>query len=408
MTNAHSQVESAAGAATTAAERGPGSKGSEPRYRLSKSLALLFQVMALVGGITLVAGFFLDAQRTWMSLLVASNCLVGLGLGGLLLVALFYVTGARWSVPFQRVPEAMTAALPVAAIGLAAVLVGCPSWYAAPAGDGLSESPLHRLWMNRPFFLARTVVYFGLWIAFAVALVGNSRRQDHDRATGPTEKNRLLSALFLVVFGVTCWLASTDWLMSLQGNWASTIFSVYNFAGIFLSALAAVIVLVIGLRRHGPLRAVLRDTHFHDLGTLLFAMSSFWMYTWFCQYLLIWYVNNPEETEYFRVRSQGHWPAWLYLDLALNWVVPFVVLLSRSAKRNPWILGTVSLLVLAGRWVDLSLMILPTQGSSGPFPGPLEAGWLLGTAGVFFVVFFWNLQRAPLLPTFARAESAVE
>ena len=270
--------------------------------------------------------------------------------------------------------------------------------YAAAASAEVSETPLHRLWLNRPFFLGRSLGYLALWIAFAVAIVGNSRRQDRDHDTGPTNPNLRLSALFLVVFGFTCWLSSSDWIMSLEPNWASTIFGVYNFASLFLSALAAMIILVIFLRRHSSLHAVVNESHLHDLGTLLFAISSFWMYAWFCQYLLIWYVNNPEETAYFRLRWQGTWPVWLSLDLALNWVIPFVVLLFRSAKRNPWLLGPVALLVLVGRWVDLSLMILPTQEDASQQPGLLEAGLLLGAVGVFVLVVFWSLRRAPQVP----------
>jgi hypothetical protein len=370
----------------------------EPSGSLSTKALRLFQAMALLGGVTLAAGFALTPQRTWVVLLLASNFLVGLGLGGLLLVALHYVTGARWSLPLRRMPEAMASALPVAAVGLAAVLLCCPWLYSAPASTEASESPLHQLWMNRAFFLGRSLVYLALWMAFAVAIVGNSRRQDKDPDPGPTAKNLRLSAQFLVVFGVTCWLASSDWLMSLEPNWASTIFGVYNFAGLFLSALAAWVLLVIWLRRHSTLQAVVNGDHLHDLGTLLFAFSSFWMYAWFCQYLLIWYVNNPEETTYYRLRWDGVWPVWLFLNLALNWVVPFVVLLFRSAKRNPWVLGGVALLVLAGRWVDLSLMILPTQEAASAVPGLLEAGLLLGTIGVFVLVVFWSLRKAPLVP----------
>jgi hypothetical protein len=127
-------------------------------------------------------------------------------------------------------------------------------------------------------------------------------------------------------------------------------------------------------------------------------MSSFWMYTWYCQYMLIWFVNNPEETSYLRVRWRETWPVWMFLALALNWAIPFVVLLFRSAKRTAWLLGTVALLVLAGRWVDLSLMILPTQQDAHQQPGLLEAGILLGTVGVFLLVVFRRLRQAPLVP----------
>jgi hypothetical protein len=252
--------------------------------------------------------------------------------------------------------------------------------------------------MNRPFFLGRSLIYFVLWILFAVAIVGNSRRQDKDANPGPTKRNRRLSAFFLVVFGITCWLASTDWLMSLDRDWSSTIFSVYNFAGLFLSAIAAMILLVIWLKGQHEMREVIHDNHLHDLGTLLFAMSCFWMYTWFCQYLLIWFVNNPEETTYLRLRWEDKWPVWMFLSLALNWAVPFAVLLFRSAKRSPLILGTVALIAIVGRWVDLSLMILPTQEEGSRLPGLLDAGMLLGIMGVFALGVAWSLRSAPLVP----------
>jgi hypothetical protein len=370
--------------------------GKEVRYRLPTQGTLLFGTLAVLGAVALVTGLSQTPERSWADLWVIGNYLIGMALGGLLLVALHYVTGARWSTPVRRIPEGLTAVLPVGTVGLIAVLVCWPSLYSAPIDA--SESPLHQLWLNRPFLIVRSLAYLAIWLAFAVAIVRNSRRQDDDPDPGSTRKNRRLSAFFLVVFGVTCWLASNDWIMALEPNWTSTIFGVYNFAGLFLSALAAMALLVVWLRRQDSYRAVVNQDHLHDLGTLLFAFSSFWMYTWFCQYLLIWYVNNPEETAYFRRRWQGGWPTWLYIDLALNWGIPFLVLLFRSAKRSPVLLGTIALLILAGRWVDLGLMILPSQGSDLAQPGTLEAGFLLGTGGIAALAVFRALRQAPLVP----------
>ena len=165
--------------------------------------------------------------------------------------------------------------------------------------------------------------------------------------------------------GSHCWLASHDWIMSLEPEWTSTMFGVYNFAGLFLSSLAATTLLVVWLSSRGDSTFRVTKSQLHDLGTLLFAFSSFWMYLWFCQYWLIWYVNIPEETAYFVRRSHGNWPVLSLLNLTFNWGVPFVVLLFRSAKRSPRILGIVALVVLIGRWLDLTLMIFPSQGDRG-------------------------------------------
>jgi hypothetical protein len=371
---------------------------NELSYRLSAKAVLLLLVLAILGGVSLAAGLFLDAQRTWAGVLLVSYCLIGVGLAGLLLVAFHYVTGARWSVPLLRIAEAMTAILPLGAAGLAAVLLCRPSLYVWATAPSAEESPLHHLWLNRPFFLVRAGVYLALWLIFAAALVRNSRRQDRDGSFALSRMNVRLSAGFLVVFAITCWLASYDWIMSLEPGWASTIFGVYNFAGLFLSGLAVVTLLAIWLRRYSHLGTVLNEDHLHDLGTLLFSFSNFWMYTWFCQYLLIWYVNNPDETAYYRQRWESPWPALLLYDVVLNWGIPFLVLLFRSAKRSPLILGMVALIVLGGRWVDLALMINPTQAKGVPVPGMIEIGLMAGMVGLFALAFFHALGKAPLVP----------
>ncbi len=113
------------------------------------------------------------------------------------------------------------------------------------------------------------------------------------------------SALLLVVCGLTYWVAMYDWIMSLQPEWSSTIFGMYNFAGLFVGALAALVLVLLWLRRRAPLNAVITSEHLHDCGKLVFAFSTFWMYQWFSQYMLIWYANIPEEAAYYVQRQHG-------------------------------------------------------------------------------------------------------
>jgi hypothetical protein len=369
-------------------------------YRLPGVTLWLLVGLVLLGSGLFLLGALRGDPQTWAHVLLASYYLAGLGLGGAVLVALLYVTGAGWAVALRRVPEAMTALLPLAALGLGLVLLAHPALYpwSNPAQDGVSLSPFQRVWLTRPFFLLRSLAYLVLWIALAFALVRVSRRQDQTGATSLTARNVRLSALFLVVFAVTCWLASTDWIMSLEPQWSSTIFGVYSFAGIFLSALAAVTLVVVGLYWQGPFRNVLTRKHLHDLGTLLFGFSSFWMYIWFCQYLLIWYVNNPEETVYFWRRQQPGWQTLFLLNVVLNWGLPFAVLLFRRAKQTPWVLLTVAACILVGRWLDLYLMIMRPAAEAAPLPGIWGAGLFAAAAGLAALLIGRALGRAPLMP----------
>jgi hypothetical protein len=358
----------------------------------------LFHAFAALGGLALACGWLFAPDRTWPALLVVSLYLIGLGLAGAFLVALEYVTGATWSIALRRVPEAMTAGLPAGAIGLALVLVFGSSIYPW-ATDPAALHGLKATWLARPFVLARAAVYLGVWLVLARALVRTSRRQDVDGAVVHTLRNRRLSAIFIVVFAVTLWLASMDWVMALDAHWYSTMFGLYNFAGLFLAGLAATALLTVLLERAGLLREAILPSHRHDLGKLLFAFSTFWMYIWFSQYMLIWYANLPEETGYFVTRLQPAWRPYVLLSLALNWVVPFVVLLPQAAKRSATVLARVSIAILVGRLADLYVMVGASAGHGAtPSFGLLEIGLALGALGVFGALFLRAFAAAPPVP----------
>ena len=280
----------------------------------------------------------------WLSV---SFYVLGMGLGGAVLLLAFLSNSARWSAAIEPAAEKLTFLLPVGALGLAVVLIAFPSLYpwARPGATDPFASSFQAFWLGRTFFLMRSLAYLVVWLALAFLLV-HARRQPFSPAADARKVR--LSALFLVVFAITCWLATTDWFMSLQPKWSSTIFGVYQFSGLFVSTLAALIVVAIMLDRGKALPGKLSRKHLHDMGTLLFAFSSFWMYIWFSQYLVIWYTNNPEETDYFVLRQFQPWQSLFYANLALNWAVPFVVLLFRPAKENPLILLSMAVIVLCG------------------------------------------------------------
>ncbi|MCC7418465.1 MAG: hypothetical protein IT176_15110 [Acidobacteria bacterium] len=351
--------------------------------------------LAAAGAVGIGLGLLRTPDRTWAGLLIASFGLAAAGVGGVVFIALCTVSGATWPVAFRRIPEALAAALPAGALGLAAVFLLRPTLYPWLAGETLHG--FKGAWLSPAFFFTRAAIYLGLWALFAWLIVRTSRAQDHDGSARHTARRIKLSAAFVVIFALSFWLASYDWIMSLEPHWYSTIFGVYNFAGLFSCVVAIVVLLAMGLRRAGLLQPALRDEHLHDLGKLLFAFSSFWMYIWFCQAMLIWYTNIPEESVYYVRRLEGSWATLFYLNVALNWVVPFVLLLTRQAKRTRMIAYAAGV-VLLGRWLDLYLMIWPAAIAGAPHVGIGEIAPAVAAAGLLLLAFARSFASAPPVP----------
>jgi hypothetical protein len=372
------------------------------RFALSARERSIFLALAALGAAVAAAGAAQQPDRVLGGVLLVSQYAMGLGLAGLCFVAIHYTTGASWSVAIRRVPEGLAATLPLSTLLLLVVFATRPQLYAWTGADFTAEggpgSAFKHWWLRWPFFLVRSGAYCAAWMLFAAAIRRASKRQDADGDPRWTRGNTRLSAAFLIVFSVTFAMASVDWIMSLEAGWYSTIFGVYAFAGLFSSGLAAIIAGVLWVERRGALQNVLTENHLHDLGKLLFAFSIFWMYIWLSQYLLIWYTNIPEEAAYFGRRTQGWWLALTAANVLLNWVVPFLVLLRRDAKRDRRTLAWVAALVLIGRWIDLYVMIFPPIVGDAGAPHVWELGATFFGIGAFCLFLARTLGGAPLVP----------
>jgi len=355
--------------------------------------------LVAIGALLTLAGVLVEPQRTWSSLLLGAFFALCLGLGGLLFVAFAYVTKAGWSVAVRRVPEAMAATLPVGMACMLIALLGMPWLYEWSRPEAAHDHLLHEkaAWLNVPFFTARTIFYMVIWLGFAGLILRMSRRQDQKDDISFTRRNVVLSTVFLIVFAFTFSAASFDWIMSLEPHWFSTVFALYHITGMFLAALAAITVALIVLRRLGPFRNILHPEHLHDIGRLTIGFCMFWGYLWFSQHMLIWYSNIPEETAYYVGRQSGAWEPIFLLNVFVNWLVPFLALLSRPSKRSETVMLNVALLLLAGRWLDLYVGILPAAMPDPAF-GIFEIGPVVAVLSLTVLAFFRAFRSAQPVP----------
>ena len=365
------------------------------RWKLRPGAVALWSVVG-AALVLLVAGAFAEPPRAFSGLLAAALFGLSLALGAAFFIAIMGVAGARWWLPLRGVASALAGTLAVPAALLAFTLVtGLTVLY--PWANGAASHLGHgkAAWLSAAPFLARAIGILAIWLGLVALL--RSRIPALASGTKGRAPFGRACALFVVVLAPTISVGYWDWAMSLEPHWFSTMFGVYAFSGSFLGGIAAITVLAIALDRRGLLPQPLDDARLHDLGKLLFAFSMFWAYIWFCQYLLIWYANLPEEVPHYLVRMKGGWATVFWLNPILSFGIPFFALLSEGVKKRPAVLFQVSLVVLLGRWVDTWLLVAPPGEAAPGFPLYAISGAILVTLGMG--VLFLRLHSGPSLKT---------
>lgn len=365
-------------------------------------------LMIGVGVLALIIGIFLSvgghghwAAKVWSSILVNNMFFMVIALGSLFFLAANYVALGGWHILVKRVMESFTMFLPVAGLLMLVIIIGLITHkhhiYHWADAEAVAHDPIIQgksAYLNIPFFTIRYVMYFVLWSLFAWLLRRQSKMEDKLGGLGPYKKSKIFSALFLIIFAVSSSMMSWDFMMSINPHWYSTMFGWYTFSSMFVSALAAMILLTIYLKSKGYLEKVNQE-HLHDLGKYLFAFSIFWSYLWFSQYMLIWYANLGEETIYFKERID-HYKFLFYANLAINFLVPFLALMRRDSKRKLGTLAAISAILLFGHWLDFYLMVTPGATGNEVSLGFFDIALLIGYAGLFMLVVFKSLAKAPL------------
>ncbi len=376
------------------------------RLALPGSVQGLAIAFALVGAAALGWAFSRgEAQLAWSSYLIGAFFALGLGVFGAAWLAILYLARGTWSVTMRRIPEAMTAWLLPGGVLALAVGLGAHSLYHWSHADVVANDPLltHKApFLNMTMFTTLVGASLLLWVVFGALLVGASRRQDREGGIDASRASRTLSALFLVVFALTISIVSFYLLLSLDAHWFSTMFAVLVFTDVVQTGTAFVAVVAGLLLMAGKLKGFLNENHLHSLGKMVFASTGFWAYIYFCQHMLIWYANLPEETVYFLKRSSNGWLPYILILPLLKFVVPFLLLVPREAKRQGRRLVPVAVLILFAQFWELYVMVAPAMGHGGevahahlPF---VELAATLGFLGLFTVVFGWSLARHDAVP----------
>lgn len=387
-------------------------------------------VMVAVGTGGLALGFgAAGAKAGWTALLTATVMVIGVAAAGVLLSAIFQLTGARWGRAYRRIAEGSVALMPVGVLGILVVLAG-GSAYLPWAHEGHLTGGKN-IWLVRGFWDARVLgvllVIYGLSLAFVYHSVrkdfclravreglagkladflGKGLSGDDAREAARLDaRMTLMAPAIAILYGLGLTLLAVDLIMALEPDWFSTLFGGWYFIGQLFTCLALVAILGILLRRRFGLERFISVTRQSDAATLLLAFSLLAADFFWSQYLTIWYGNLPEETMWVIARTASTSPlrGLSWATLASFFAIPFFALLFRKVKQTDELLAVVAVVVVSGilmsRFIEIAPALMDLHGPGASYAIPLisSAATFVGLLGAGLLIFFALMARVPVM-----------
>ncbi len=303
-----------------------------------------------LGVLAFASGLFLgEAPRAIGALMASWIFFAGAAAGAIAFRAFFQIVDAKWARPLSSLATAHMAFAPAAMGVLVVILVGVSVTPILHANDGV--------WLRTPFVVGRELVVTGGLFGFAWL-----------KLRKPSAASAIVYCLLYAVV-LSVW--AFDFVLGPDATFQSTIIGPYVFMSSFAAGTGF---LTLAALRSGKLLERQR----RDLGAFLVALSIFWGYMFWSQYLPIWYGNLPEEVTYALGRSA----AGVLLVVACVFAAPFAFLLHPKGRTTPRILGTLVVVQLFGFWLNCQMLVVPSI-SSGATVGVRDLFIALGMLGGF-------------------------
>lgn len=359
---------------------------------------LLFAVLASV--ILCGFGWATDRAQFARSYLTAFCFGMTTILGGTFFVMVQYLTGSAWSVTVRRFMENIMASVPVGLLLFVPIAMNVDVLYEWTRSEVLKEPSVAAkgAYLTQEMFIFRAIGFFVIWSFFAAGIWRASTKQDKTHSIEQMHTASRFSAPGLLVIMLTGTLASFDWIMSLNPRWYSTIFGLYCMAGGALAFMGFITLISMSLQKAGIMKHSITAEHYHDLGKWMFALTAFWGYMAFSQYLLIWYAKIPEETVFYSNRFHGSWWYWTAFLLVGHFIFPFIMLINRPTKRKSGWLAFFAVWLISMHFVDMYWLIMPNFFKAGFSLHWLDFAALAGVISVLAFTFWSRMRTHAIAP----------
>lgn len=352
--------------------------------RVPMPLVLALVAALVLGAAGCIVGGIIDPQAFYGAWLCAFLFWLGVPLCGVTLVLVHDLTGGDWMVTARPALRAAAATMPLATLAAIPAIVGLYSLY---GWTHPAPTLTNTFYLNPNAFYIRYACDAVLWNLLAAFALWAPRGGRAPIAPGLS----WLSGIGLVVLALSAGFAAVDWIESLEPSFWSSAFPYSVSAAWFNTGLALVLLVIAALSR--PVAA--RRDHMADLAAILLALTMFWAYIEFIQFLIIWEENLKSEIPWYLTRIRTVWQSALYISVTFGFFIPFFVLIWRPSKRSRTVVAAMCALILLSRVADKWWLVIPELRHAAPFW--LNAAAILALGGLMLLLFFAALGRHALL-----------
>jgi hypothetical protein len=318
----------------------------------------LCAIAAAIAALGCAAGLMLDARTMLVAYLAAAVAIVGIPLGALGVLLMTYLVPGRWTAELYPIISRGALMLPFAAALMLPVLIGLKAIY--PWASHIdNDKTFQTIYLTPSFFILRTAVYFIVLSIVALWAVRSYRGPAMIRA----------ASVGIIVYALLVSFAGVDWLESVEPEFHSSIYGLLFLGLVFLTGLAFALT--------GKL-AISGRASVGVYGPLLLATLLLWAYDHAMQYIIIWTGDLPDEAIWYTERLRGGWGVALWALFILQFIVPFLALLSERVRTSRKAVLIIAAGTLALRFLETTVLALP------PLPIKTSLLWLDLPAAIAF------------------------
>jgi hypothetical protein len=343
-------------------------------------------------------------MMNWALVSAALMVVMAVALGGTLLSALLHLVNARrntWRLEVVPYAHQVVRLYPLA-FALLAVMLALPHatfpWY------GQSDRQIN-VWHDYTFLVTRELLMFALVVALNLGFVGASDAHARDGTEATRKRLTCFAAAVVTLFVLYTTLLAWDFEMTLVPGWRSSMYAPYFFISSFQAFLAIFVLSMFVLRVTSGGERGISSASFNGLAQMMLGFTLLWIYTFFGQFLTIWYAALPDETHRLYLmmfengdirRDPSEISILFWWFLVLKSFVPFLMLIFYSVRHIPALTVLPALAILIGTCLERFTWVATVHQSWNlPLTTLFDVAVAAIVGGSFFILLRAGFRRVP-------------